>query len=166
MMSRKATTAKPATKPPRKTATEANTMTKPTCIDLRPWAKLHRYRWRYEESYGAEKPENRGDGRWCVEVLCRYGLIYPKGGNILLAYCNRGVKRHVAKLGVERHQTDGDAEVFRFPADRLDEVAAILKPKRLPGRAELTERQRETLQKHAFRGGQESPESTQSLEEG
>lgn len=54
-------------------------MNDPNCIDLRPWAKLHRYRWRYEESYGAEKPENRADGRWYVEVMCKYGLIYPKG---------------------------------------------------------------------------------------
>ena len=54
-----------------------------TCIDLRPWAKAKRYRWRYEESYHAEKPENRGDGRWYVEIVCRHGLIYPKGVNTL-----------------------------------------------------------------------------------
>jgi hypothetical protein len=60
-------------------------MAEPTCIDLRSCAKQHRYRWRYEESYGAEKPENRGDGRWYVEIICRYGLIYPKGGATLLA---------------------------------------------------------------------------------
>jgi hypothetical protein len=101
-----------------------------TCVDLRAWAKRHRYRWRYEESYGAEKAENRGDGRWFVEIPCRYGLIYPHGGEMLLAYCTRGTKRHLARLGFQHHQTDGNNEVFRFPADRLDEVAAILKPKR------------------------------------
>ena len=31
---------------------------------LKAVAKLHRYRWRYEEIYGAEKPKNRGNGRW------------------------------------------------------------------------------------------------------
>ena len=25
------------------------------CIDLHPWAVLHRYKWRYEESYKAER---------------------------------------------------------------------------------------------------------------
>jgi hypothetical protein len=59
-------------------------MIEPTCIDLRPWAKANRYRWRYEESYLAERPENRGDGHWYVEVLCHNGLIYPKGGNVYL----------------------------------------------------------------------------------
>ena len=121
-------------------------MSEPTCIDLRPWAKAHRYRWRFEESYLAEKPENRGDGRWYVEVLCKYGLIYPYGGNTLLAYANRGMKRRIAGLQLEHHQTDGDAEVFRFAAERLDEVAAILKPKRLKGSAKLTREQLANLQ--------------------
>ena len=98
-------------------------MAEPPCIDLRPWAKQHRYRWRYEESYGAEKPENRGDGRWYVEIICRYGLIYPKGGATLLAYATRGVKRHVAKLGLELHQTDGDADGLLDPSEhRLSSV--------------------------------------------
>jgi hypothetical protein len=126
-------------------------MSEPTCIDLRLWCKAHRYRWRFEESYLAEKPENRGDGRWYIEVLCKYGLIYPHGAETLLAYAGRGVKRRIAELaGIEHHQWDDDAEVFRFPAERLDEVAAILKPKRLGGRAEPTEKQREILQRHAF----------------
>lgn len=142
-------------------------MMEPACIDLRPWAKAHRCRWRYEESYGAEKPENRGDGRWYVEVLCKYGLIYPNGGDTLLAYCSRGVKRHVAGLGdVEHHQSDGDAEVLRFPESRLDEVAAILKPKRRrqyspEHQAVLRERLKSLRQSR-----QESPESRQMRGEG
>jgi hypothetical protein len=88
------------------------------------------------------------------EVLCHHGLIYPKGGNILLAYANRGVKRHIAKLpSVEHHQWDDDAEVFRFPAELLDTIAAVLKAKRLSGPAEPTEKQREVLKLHAFKGG-------------
>lgn len=101
-------------------------MSEPSCIDLRPWAIARRYRWRWEEGY-----QVGDDAPWFVEIPCRYGLIYPKGGDILLAYCNRGIKRHVAKLdGLEHHQSDDDAEVFRFPVDLLDKVAAILKPRR------------------------------------
>lgn len=103
------------------------------CIDLRIWAKTKRYRWRYEESYYAERPEYRGDGRWYVEVICRYGLIYPFGGDYLLAYANRGIKRFIrTALGceIQHHQNDGDNEVFRFPSKYLDDVAAVLKPKR------------------------------------
>ena len=146
-------------------------MSEPTCIDLREWCKAHRYRWHFEESYLAEKPENRGDGRWYVEVLCKHGLIYPHGGNTLLAYASRGSKRHIAKLaGVEHHQTDGDAEVFRFPAERLDEVAAILKPRQKRSYSpEELERKRERLRvarehKKSLTGTrQESPETPQGV---
>ncbi len=103
------------------------------CVDLRPWAKANRYRFRLEESYRVENSTHvRGDGRWFVEILCKNGLIYPHGGINLLAYANRGVKRHIAAIGpdIQRHQTDGGAEVFKFPVERLDEVAAILRPRK------------------------------------
>jgi hypothetical protein len=123
-------------------------MSDPTCIDLRPWAKEHRYRWRYEESYQAEKPENRGDGRWYVEIVCRYGLIYPKGGNTLLAYCSSSTKRKVVAVGpgIEHYQQDGNNVVLRFPAELLDQVAAILKPKRIGGSTKLSPEQLANLQ--------------------
>ena len=144
-------------------ATARGDMSEPTCVDLRPWATANRYRWRYEQGHSSIEP----DAEWFVEVLCRHGLIYPKGGNILLAYANRGVKRHIANLaGIERHQWDDDAEVFRFPAELLDDVAAILKPKRLSGPVQLTDEHREILKQYAFRGGQESLESTQGHSDG
>ena len=124
---------------------------KSTCIDLRPWAHSHRYRWRWEESrqIGEDDP-------FYVEVVCRYGLIYPKGKDVLLAYASSGVKSKIRALGpdIEHHQSDGNNEVFRFPVELLDEIAAILKPKRLPGRAEPTSDQLQILKKHAFQGGQ------------
>jgi hypothetical protein len=124
---------------------------KPTCIDLRPWAKSHRYRWRWEESrqIGEDDP-------FFVEILCRYGLIYPNGKDVLLAYASSGMKSKIRALGpdIKHHQSDGNNEVFRFPVERLDDVAGILKPKRLGGSAALTERQRENLQRYAFKGGE------------
>jgi hypothetical protein len=96
------------------------------CMDLRLWAKANRFRWRFEDGYRA----GEDDDKWFVEVVCQYGLIYPKGGNILLAYANRGVKHHLAELGLDRYQTDGSAEVFKFTVERLDEVANILKPRK------------------------------------
>ncbi|MBI2367122.1 MAG: hypothetical protein HYV01_19290 [Deltaproteobacteria bacterium] len=103
------------------------------CVDLRGWAKENRYRYRLEESYKAESNGHvRGDGRWFVEILCRHGLIYPAGGPDLLAYASRGVVSKILDLGpdIRHHQYDGGARVFRFPVSRLDEVAAILKPRR------------------------------------
>src|SRR5262249_24210310 len=35
------------------------------CVDLRPWAKANRYRYRLEQSYEAENnPHVKGDARW------------------------------------------------------------------------------------------------------
>jgi len=101
------------------------------CFDLRPWARSHRYRWRWEESRQAGE-----DDPFFVQVVCKYGLIYPKGGNILLAYASSGVKRRLMRMGLEHHQwDDGSSEVFRFPVSKLDEIAAVLKPrKNRPGR--------------------------------
>lgn len=102
------------------------------CVDLRSWAAANRYRYRLEESYKAETDMHiRGDGRWYVEILCRNGLIYPYGGSTVLAYTRRGVARKIAAIpGAQHHQWDGFARVFRIPAEALDQVAAILKPRR------------------------------------
>jgi len=102
------------------------------CLDLRPWAKANRYRFRHEESYRAESSTHvRGDGRWYVEILCKNGLIYPYGGTQLLAYAKSRIAPTIAKLpGVHQYQTDGTARVLKFPLERLDEVAAILKPRK------------------------------------
>jgi hypothetical protein len=104
------------------------------CVDLRAWARANRYRFRLEDSYKAETSMHvRGDGRWFVEILCKNGLIYPCGGTTLLAYAKRGVVSAIADLGPEirPHQHDGKkAQVFKFPFERLDEVAAILKPRK------------------------------------
>ncbi len=102
------------------------------CVDLRLWAKANRYRFRLEESYRAESfPHVRGDGRWYVEILCKSGLIYPYGGTQLLAHAKSRTASAIAKLpGVHPYQTDGTARVFKFPVECLDEVAAILKPRK------------------------------------
>ena len=102
------------------------------CVDLRPWAKANRYRFRLEESHRAENNQHiKGDGRWFVEILCKNGLIYPHGGTNLLAYAKSRIAPAIAKLpGVYPYQTDGTARVYKFPIERLDEVAAILKPRK------------------------------------
>ncbi|HWO41498.1 MAG TPA: hypothetical protein VNO43_06810 [Candidatus Eisenbacteria bacterium] len=103
------------------------------CIDLRHWAKANRYRYRLEESYQAESDSHvKGDGRWFVEVLCKNGLIYPYGGRTFLAYTKAGVAKAIAALGpdIEPYQTDGNARIFKFPVERLDEIVAILKPRK------------------------------------
>jgi hypothetical protein len=122
------------------------------CVDLRVWAKANRYRWRFEASYQAENDSHvKGDGRWYVEILCRNGLIYPRGGLDIFAYAKGGVVSKVAELlDTEPCQKDGKARVFKFAVDYLDEVAAILKPRRRRAvilTPEQVERCRETLRR-------------------
>lgn len=123
------------------------------CVDLRVWAKAKRYKFRLEESYKAEDNAHvKGDGRWFVEILCQNGLIYPYGGATLLAYAKAGVAGRVAELGadIQPHQNDGKARVFKFPVERLDQVAAILKPRKrrtVTLTPEQVETRRETLRR-------------------
>jgi hypothetical protein len=113
------------------------------CVDLRVWASARRYRTRLEDSYQAETDSDvKGDGRWYVEVPCRYGLIYPWGGDVLVAWIGsyQARIRLDALFGASRSEGPINPETvwsreYRFPTSRLDEVAAVLKPKRLPGRA-------------------------------
>jgi len=101
---------------------------------LRYGRKAHRYQYRLEESYKIETNAHvRGDGRWFVEILCQNGLIYPHGRTVLLACAKAGVCPNVSKVAdTDTHQTDNKAHVFRFPLERLDQVAAILKPRKRP----------------------------------
>lgn len=104
-----------------------------TCIDLRAWADKHRYRWRLEESYKAEKdPEARGDGCWYVEVMCKYGLIYPWGEGDLLAFTDamRILPQLLALEGVKVHQRGNGEAVVRFPERVLPHIARLLRPRR------------------------------------
>ena len=102
------------------------------CVDLRVWARANGYRYRLEESHQAESNIHvKGDGHWFVEILCKNGLLYPCGGTTLLAYAKLGVASDIAKItDTHQHQTDEKARVFKFPLERLGEVAAILKPRK------------------------------------
>ena len=102
------------------------------CVNLRIWAKAHRYRYRLEESYKAEDGMHvRGDGRWFVEILCRRGLIYPKGGRELLAFTtSTDAWRSLVEIGVKPIRVGDKEREGEFPVELLDQVAAILKPRR------------------------------------
>jgi hypothetical protein len=107
------------------------------CIDLRVVAKDKHWKWRFEESYRAEKdPEARGDGRWYVEILCKKGLIYPWGNEDLLAFTStKGILAQLLSIGSEIriHQHGNGEAVVRFPYTLLQKVAEVLLPRRRGG---------------------------------
>ena len=67
---------------------------------------------------------------WLWEVPCRYGIVYPQGGEILAAtITSRIMGRRVAALP-GMLSSRGDVErVVKFHVDDAEAVLAILKPK-------------------------------------
>jgi hypothetical protein len=99
-------------------------------IDLHALAADH-YRITLDESYEASD-RTRDDRLWCYRIPCKLGHVYVHGPATLGAWTGRRmvVSRLAAVPGVRVRQR-GDSEItVVFPADRLDEVAAILKARR------------------------------------
>ena len=120
------------------------------CINLKE-SYGQQYQVSYEESYRAE----RGDGGrlkdpWLQIIPCRFGHLYPHGGNYLGASTTRRgpVANRLAALPCVRLVQDGDDGVnVVFHLDDFELVAAVMRPKRrrrLPAdrRAEQVERLR------------------------
>lgn len=99
-------------------------------FDLRPWAKEHRYRVRYEESFQAEKdPAVRGDGRDYVEIVCDRGIIYPIGDDVIAAKADTYLGELMMHTrGVESFQTGDEEVAVKFGPEALDRIAAKMKP--------------------------------------
>jgi hypothetical protein len=109
------------------------------CINL-----AERFGWQYRIGYDpaslarAEKADP-----WMMTIPCRFGVIYPRGGNLLAAEMDYhpSIARRLASLpGVVLTQ-DGDGEkTFTFQVELFDRVAEILRPRK---RRQVPVRQRE-----------------------
>jgi len=86
------------------------------------------------------------DGRWDIQLWS--DSAKPVSGKVY-RFKVQVPPELVREVAANRENSD----VFRFPAEILDDVAAILKPKRLLGSATLTVKQRQNLERRAFRGG-------------
>jgi hypothetical protein len=104
-----------------------------TCIDLKECFG-NCYRVVAEESYRAERGDTaRIHDPWLLVIPCKYGHIYPHGGECLAASTtHRGpLANQLAALSCVRVVQDGDDGVNAvFHIDDFDQVAAVMKPKR------------------------------------
>jgi hypothetical protein len=102
----------------------------PTCIDL--GARFGtRFRVRREADGATWYATPEAERTWLLEIRCRYGFVYPQGGEILAAaITSRRIGRQVAALpGILSSR--GDVErVLTFPMDDAEAVLALLKPYR------------------------------------
>ena len=106
-----------------------------------------RYRVAYEESYYAQYgPDARTRDPWYMQILCKYGTIYPHGTNTLAASVEQhpGIAQRLKALPCTTISQEGDrAELtVTFPLANLPEVAKILQPRR---RKQITEKERQRL---------------------
>jgi hypothetical protein len=101
-----------------------------------------RYRITLDPAHAAEYGEgSRKDDPWLITIHCRYGHIYPYGGELLGASTERRgpVARRLADLSCVRVVQDGDDGVnVVFHVDDFNTVARNLKPRR---RRQLTPEQ-------------------------
>jgi hypothetical protein len=105
-------------------------MSEPTCIDLQArFGKRYRIGW---EAGGATKGQwPEADRPWLMEIRCRFGRIFPKGGEILQAMTDRprmGTKLRALPCVLAAR---GDLEtVVTVHVDDIDQVLALLRPYR------------------------------------
>src|SRR5262249_48881601 len=111
----------------------------PTCIDLQ--ARFgRRFRVRVEADGATKSQWPREEWPWLMEIPCRRGRIYPKGGEILQAVSDRpSIRKQLRGLSCVL-SVRGDLEVVvTFHVEDAEQVFALLKPYR---RRRLSEAQR------------------------
>jgi hypothetical protein len=126
----------------------------PTCINLKERFG-RRYRVTYEESYRADRGAGaRAADPWLMIVPCRYGHIFPHGGNLLAASVDghpnvAGVLRRLACCRVHQDGDFGELTALFDVAD-FPKMAQIMRPRR---RRQVSPEQRERLRGMGFPKG-------------
>ena len=107
-------------------------MCEPTCINLRR-KYGGQFKVVYEESYKADRGDGgRVEAPWLMQLLCKYGHIYPHGGQMLGVATNRrgGIGHRLAALPCVKVTQDGDDGLNAiFNVADFETVAAIARPR-------------------------------------
>ena len=94
---------------------------------------------------------------WLMVIMCQHGEIYPFGDDQLVASTKKPgtiAKRLKALPFATIHKDGSDGMDMIFPADRFDDVAAIMKPrKRRRMSEEARHRAAKRLRKYQFTKG-------------
>ena len=110
-----------------------------------------RYVIRMDESWDAEKPENRAEfeanneKKWYYQIQGRYGMIYPYSESILGARVSRRIgKKALALLGSELQIFEDSIEAISFRTDlrNIKTILKLIKPER---RHQISDQTRESM---------------------
>jgi hypothetical protein len=117
-------------------------MSSPTCIDLRTLYGA-RYKLRKEADGATWGATPEAERVWLLELACKYGVVYPQGGEILAStITSRIMGRRVAALPCIRSSRGDIERVVTFHVDDADQVLAIMQPRR---RRHVSPEERERL---------------------
>lgn len=103
----------------------------PDCINLKTTFGT-RYQIGFDPAYDPRGKARKDPDPWMLTIPCRYGTIYPSGGDKLRVDIDGHTKiaKQVARLAGCRLVQDGDDEkTFEFALDSIDVVADLVKPR-------------------------------------
>ena len=96
-----------------------------------------RYWYLWDEAYAAERPEHHTvEVPWLTIIPCKFGRIFPWGGQVLAASCDAGgvKRRELARLPGVRVVVGGAKDcaevVVTFDVAGIDAVAEVMEPRR------------------------------------
>jgi len=89
------------------------------------------YKISFDEAYDPRRRQNLDP--WMMTIPCRYGCIYPDGGQYLrvdIDYHNKIAARVAALPGCTLVQDGDDEKTVRFHVDQFEAVTKLVKPYR------------------------------------
>jgi hypothetical protein len=102
------------------------------CIDLRHLFGAD-YKISWDEAYDAKGKHRDSLDPWYALIPCRFGVIYPHGGNRLAVEVDRhpkATKLLLALPGLTPTQSGDDEMTFVFEVGLFAQVAAVVQPRR------------------------------------
>jgi len=98
----------------------------PSCVDVE--YEFPRLRVRMTEDH----VPGSAVSAWNKEIVCKYGVIFPWGGDHLVAFATEGHRNAGASLKrlkcAEEHQYCDDETQVKFHKKHFNEVAKIMRP--------------------------------------
>lgn len=104
-----------------------------------------RYRIAFDPAYNPRGRPKKLLDPWMMIIPCRYGEIYPDGGDFLRVDIDghNRIAARVAELQYCELVQDGDIEqTIRFPVTKFEQVAEIVRPYR---RRQISDKERTRL---------------------
>src|SRR5574338_169078 len=97
----------------------------PPCVNLKK-----RFGQRYKITFDPAVEDRRDP--WMMQVPCKYGTIYPHGGDLMAIECDYhgGIVSRLLVLGLVHHQCGAREHTLLFHVDDWAKVAEVVQPRR------------------------------------